>query len=153
MKQYDTRANVYKDVKLIKANGQNKNLKRLLTRASFTSEKLGKVTKFGAQRCKLCEIIEECSSVKFNNSTFFIKTNMNCDTKNCIYAIICNGCNEFCVGETTNLRLRTNLHRDHINRNVGLYVSRHIAVCSNKSKKEKFSILTCLFSISILLIF
>ena len=66
---------------------------------------------------------------------------MTCDTQNCIYAIKCNGCNEMYIGETVNLRLRTNLHKDHIRQNIGLYVSRHIAECAKNINKEKFFIM------------
>ena len=49
----------------------------------------------------------------------------------------CSGCMENYIGETTNLRLRTNVHRDHIRRNTGLYVSRHIHTCSQNNYNFK----------------
>ena len=36
------------------------------------------------------------------------------------------------IGETNNLRLRINLHRDHAKKNTGLGVSKHIFSCSIK---------------------
>ena len=63
---------------------------------------------------------------------------MNCNTCNCIYVIECQGCSKLYIGETNNFRLRTNFHRDHCNKNIGLDVSRHIFSCTvNKSIKFK----------------
>ena len=62
---------------------------------------------------------------------------MNCNTLNCIYVLSCNGCKEEYIGETNNLRLRLNLHKNHVTKNVGLNVSRHISECA-KNKHPKF---------------
>ena len=57
---------------------------------------------------------------------------MTCNTFNCIYVIECQGCFKMYIGETNNLRLRINLHRDHAKKNTGLGVSKHIFSCSIK---------------------
>ena len=58
---------------------------------------------------------------------------MTCNTKNCIYVLKCAGCLKMYIGETSCLRSRTNLHRDHSNRNTGLGVSRHLFSCAQGS--------------------
>ena len=62
---------------------------------------------------------------------------MTCDTLNCIYAIKCQGCEKMYIGETNNLRLRTNVHKDHASKNVGLSVSRHIYECTKGKPCDK----------------
>ena len=47
----------------------------------------------------------------------------------------CGGCGASYIGETNNLRLRTNTHRDHASKNHGLYVSKHIFACGSRSFK------------------
>ena len=67
---------------------------------------------------------------------------MSCDTKICIYVLKCNGCENIYLGETTNFRLRTNLHKDHASKNIGLNVSRYIYHCTNNlGTSQKFSIM------------
>ena len=141
LKRINSTKNIYKDVKLVNSKKQNKNLKQLLSRAILTSDSGGKVTKCGSPRCELCDILMEGSTLTFKNKTFIINKNMSCDSQNCIYAIICNGCGEHYIGETVNLRLRANIHKDHVRRNIGLNVSRHIAECANSPNKEKFYIM------------
>ena len=62
---------------------------------------------------------------------------MTSDTLNCIYAIKCQGCEKMYIGETNNLRLRTNVHRDHASKNMGLSVSRHIYECTKAKPSDK----------------
>ena len=47
-------------------------------------------------------------------------------TSRVLYVIECQGCRKMYIGETGNLRFRTNLHRDHATKNIGLGVSRHL---------------------------
>ena len=58
---------------------------------------------------------------------------MTCNTLNCIYVIECQGCYKMYIGETNNLTLRTNFHREHSNKNIGFDVSRHIHTCYHNS--------------------
>ena len=43
---------------------------------------------------------------------------MSCDTKICIYVLKFNSGENIYLGETTNFRLRTNLHKDHASKNI-----------------------------------
>ena len=60
---------------------------------------------------------------------------MNCNTKFCIYGIKCNNCNYTYIGETTNLRLRYNLHKQHIRENAQFFVTKHINGCGTGNFK------------------
>ena len=133
--------NALNDSKIIKSSRQPPSLKRLLTRAKFNNNKEFMVTKCKNKRCKLCDNLIESSKFIFkDNQCFKINDNMNCNTKNCIYVLICQGCNEYYIGQTNDLRLRANLHRNDIKRCTKLYVDRHIHQCA-KSKKIQFKIM------------
>ena len=63
---------------------------------------------------------------------------MNCRSDNVIYAMICDNCNEFYIGQTGNEhRKRMNVHRQQIrdsNLRI-LNVSKHIHSCFNSNFK------------------
>jgi hypothetical protein len=133
--------NQFSNTSLIKSKRQPPNLKRMLTSARFNSnpQEYG-VVKCGEARCKLCECIIEGKTYFFKRTgiTFHIKAHMNCNTRNCVYVMECMGCNFIYVGETNNLRLRVNLHRDHIKHDKGYYVSHHIHSCGTHFKIMPF---------------
>ena len=134
----DTHLNpIYKNVKLIHSRRQSKNLKQILTRAEFKQNQNYKVTRCQSARCKICDILIEGSVFEFNPKIFTVNDNMSCNVLNCIYAIKCGGCRECYIGETNNFRSRTNLHKDHIRRGVGLNVSLHIKNCNAHHVEEK----------------
>ena len=59
---------------------------------------------------------------------------MTCDSKDLIYVISCEGCNEFYIGETgTTLRARIRVHKQHIQapeyRKIKL--SQHLDICGH----------------------
>ena len=135
--------NVFNNKKLIVSQRQPPSLKRLLTRAEFGQGITG-VFKCNKPRCLLCSIIITGSSFYFSKSQtkFEIKSYMTCNAMNCIYVLKCSGCSFIYIGETSNFRLRTNLHRDHSNKGYGLYVSQHIHNCTkNISCPRKFTIM------------
>ena len=84
----------------------------MLTNARLHSYETSKCNK---PRCKLCNIINTGNSSAFHLTkfNFIIKINRHCDTMMCIYIIKCQGCQKMYFGETSNLRLQTNLQRDH----------------------------------------
>ena len=93
---------VMNDTTFIFSKKQPPNLKKLLTRAYFTSEgrndKPTGVKKCGLPRCKTCDQILETDTINLDPTgvlpPFNIKTTMDCRSKNVIYAIICRGCHE-----------------------------------------------------------
>ena len=139
------RDNVMKEVlskyKIIKSKRQPPNLKKLLTRATYTeNKKEPEVKRCNNPRCGLCKHILEGKEYKFKNGKK-IKVNqtMNCEVKNVIYVIICEGCQSEYIGETCNLRNRVTLHNQHI-RDASkriLYVSHHLANCNTNGLKYK----------------
>lgn len=136
-------AKIFNNKRLLLAKRQPPNLKSLLTGARLTDIDCGGVFKCNSPRCQLCDIIITGSSIVFhpNNFKFSIKCNMTCNSKNCLYVVECQGCKQMYIGETNNLRLRTNLHRDHSNKNIGLGVSRHIFSCTRTISSQKFHIM------------
>ena len=61
----------------------------------------GEVDKCNKPRCQLCSIIVTGNHLIFQsiNFKFLIKSNMTCDTLNCIYAIKCQGCEKCILGQ------------------------------------------------------
>ena len=89
---------------IINSKRQPKNLKQILSSSKFDyTETKACVKKCGKSRCKTCPIIIEGQSFTFRNGkSFTVKNDMNCDTKNVIYALICQNCNKFYIGQTSN---------------------------------------------------
>ena len=118
------------------AKRQPKNLKGLLSRAAFTNQQdttQARVTKCG-KNCETCKLLIEGSSIHMTTTDedFTVRYNMNCESKNLIYIITCDGCNEQYIGETGNeLKTRMTTHRQHIRdpKTRKLAVSAHIANC------------------------
>jgi hypothetical protein len=109
----------YKDRSLLLSNRQPANLKHMLTSAKFNPEEQKGVYKCNNTRCKFCDILITGQNFYFRQAgyNFKVKCNINCNILNCIYVMLCNGCQKIYIGETSNFRLRTNLHRDHVNKN------------------------------------
>jgi hypothetical protein len=144
LQQSEFTTHVYKDKKILSSTRQPPSLKTILTQARFDPNGKRGVHKCHSPRCKLCETIITGDSYLFKstNCNFSIKEFMTCDVSNCIYVLNCCGCSKIYIGETNNLRLRTNLHRDHASKNKGLGVSRHIYDCTNSmSILNKFQIM------------
>ena len=77
--------------------------------------------------------------------TFWIKHNMNCNSKDLIYVLQCRGCHALYVGQTGDtLRSRTRVHRQQVkDRDYRvLFVSKHISSCSQSD--PPFSIIPIL---------
>ena len=122
--------------KLIKSQRQPRNLKRILTVAKFGTQEHQGVRKCEKPRCGICPILIEGNSYTFPNTgeTFEIKRNLNCQSKNVVYLLECNKCNDTYIGCTSlNLNMRINTHRSQITneRYRFLNVSKHIHECSN----------------------
>ena len=110
---------VLRTTNFIKSKRQPPNLKKLLTKANFTSKSSGRkdhrVTKCGKPNCSLCQHILEASSYNFKGKIFYVNQNMSCEVQNVIYVITCNGCGEYCIGQTGGkLRTRRTVHAQQI---------------------------------------
>lgn len=127
---------------IINSKRQPKNLKRILTCSKFDdcdSTDTPKVSKCTTPRCGTCSMITECSTVVFKNGLkFTVKRNMNCKSKNVIYAIICPKCEEFYIGQTGNeLRTRMTVHRQQTRSDTlrFLQVNKHMHQCADDTFK------------------
>lgn len=129
---------------IIKSKRQPANLKKLLTRARFSSTlRKNKIKRCSSLKCGLCKHMIEGNTYHFKNGREFkVKFSGSCDIRNVIYALKCNGCSKDYIGETSNLRNRVTLHNQHIRNpdNALLPVSRHIAICA-KDITPKFNIM------------
>ena len=66
------------------------------------------------------------STSKKPHTTYRIRHNFSCSSKNLIYLITCNKCKKQYVGYTTKeLRTRINHHRSNIRTNQQIYISKH----------------------------
>ena len=115
--------------KIIKSKRQPPNLKRLITKANLQNRELKRLIKCNRPNCALCECIEEGNCYNFYGKVFYVNKTMSCDVKNVIYAIKCNGCKDFYIGQTGDkLRTRRTTHaqqiRDPSTRQIS--VSEHI---------------------------
>ena len=107
---------ILSETKIVKCKRQLPNLKSMLTKSDFNESKTpAKVTRCNEPRCGLCEHIVEGSSITLGNKTFHVKENMDCTVQNVLYVLICNGCQEFYIGQTGDkLRNRRTVHDQQI---------------------------------------
>ena len=83
-----------KDFKLIQSRREPANLKKILTKAEFTSEP-PIVKQCGDKRCECCKHLFLSDRYVFRevNYKFTLKSPMSCDSANVIYVVICLNCN------------------------------------------------------------
>ena len=139
------------NTRIIPSKRQPPNLKKILTRARFTTDpraedQQNNVRKCLDLKCEVCKELQVGSHVKLgkgNNKTpLNIKAKMDCSVRDFIYVITCNGCKEQYIGESGDtLRHRAYVHRNQILhlRYRKLYVSKHISLCAI-AKNPMFSI-------------
>ena len=99
-----TMRDVLSGTKIIKSKGQPPNLKKLITKARFTDNRTSTtnfVSKCNHPNCGLCECLNESNSYNFNGKIFYVNETMSCDVRNVIYVLTCNGCYEYCIGQTS----------------------------------------------------
>ena len=131
---------------LRKCTRQPKNLKNMITRAEFNDSKQPPtVSKCNRPKCKTCKCIIEGESFTFeNNEKIYINEEMTCTSRNVIYVLSCSKCHKNYVGETSDLlSMRMNVHRQQI-RDINLrnlYVSKHIANCSQNDAEPCFTVM------------
>ena len=110
-------SNVFNGKKLIKSMRQAPNLERLLCKSKFMPvEEHFHVNSCG-KNCICCPYLLKASSYLFKrvNNVFFLKDNFNCESRNLIYVVICQGCQEEYIGETGCLvKERISVYRQHI---------------------------------------
>jgi hypothetical protein len=94
--------------------------------------KLAKKATRGRQ-CECCDILEECNEFSFSGQSqlFQIRFHFDCDTRNFIYALTCDGCGDNYIGKSERtVRERCGEHRRAIkNSKFTQGVHQHIARC------------------------
>ena len=130
----------FRKSKLVNSKRQPPSLERLLCKSEYIHPNNYGVTKCG-KNCVCCSYIGECKEIKFKNreEKFKLKSRFNCDSTNLIYLLICNGCGEEYIGETSRtLRERVSLYKSRIgDPNLGtIFVEKYVRSCG----KEQFSI-------------
>ena len=93
------------------------NLERVLCKSKFMSvEKFFRVNSCGKNCVCSPYLLKACSYLfKRVNKVFFLKKNFNCESRNLIYAVICQGSQEEYIGETGCLvKERISVYRQHI---------------------------------------
>ena len=132
-------SNIFKNYQFINSKRQSQNLKNLLCKSYFSINKpIHHVRKCSDKRCGTCKYIIEADQINLNNNTLKFNESMNCASKNIIYALVCQGCSEFYIGETGNtLRERTRVHKQQITdiKYRNLYVSKHVHECGENNFK------------------
>lgn len=134
----------FKDKAILTSKRQENNLKKQLTKASFSeASNKSKVTKCKDKRCGTCEHLIEGEEITINGMKIKINFPMTCASENVIYYLQCSSCQLYYIGETGGmLRRRVSVHKQQIKDEKlrDLKVSRHIAVCA-KDKSPKFRIM------------
>ena len=142
LQEDETMRNILSKFKFIKSKRQPYNLKRVLTKAKFSSKQGKEVKKCKRPNCGLCIHLLEESSITFNcGINFKVHENMSCDVKNVIYVMKCRGCGEEYIGETGNfLRKRVTVHNQQIRdpSTRMLKVSEHIDNCAKHLNPKIF---------------
>ena len=87
------------------------------------------------KNCVCCPYLLKVSSYLFKrvNKVFFLKNNFNCESRNLIYVVICQGCQEEYIGKTGCLvKERISVYRQHIRhpQYQQIKVEQHLRFCS-----------------------
>ena len=99
---------------------QSKNLRKIRTKAKFEENPLPLLVK-GFFPCNDCiyhrrGYFKPCKSFQFKAKSMIwhYKCYFNCDSKNVIYILMCNTCEWFYLGQTTNLKQRIRKHKSDV---------------------------------------
>ena len=135
----------FKDVKFIHARRQPPNILQRITNAKFiTTERnirpgIWRCGRYDGVVCKICELyLQECTSfTTANGKIWTVNCNVNCNSLNVLYYLVCNFCNETSyTGKTDVLRDRTNNHISCIRKGTGSNkFDKHVHHCSSQQSK------------------
>ena len=146
LKSTEKYGSIFKGVKVIKSERQCSNLKSLLVHSNIAKNNTAPGTKKCCKKkCGTCKYLCETQTVNFSRSkkfkTFKIRKSFRCSSRNLIYKITCNGCQEYYIGMTKKLRGRVSGHKCSLfNSNYRLQkLHTHIHGCAKK-KRVPFSI-------------
>ena len=96
------------------------------------------VKKCGMLNCATCPQILQTNSIFFKNAgfNFHVNAKMDCTVRNVVYALFCDGCQKYYVGETVCLRNRASAHRSNskVEERAVMEVSKHVLKCGKGFK-------------------
>ena len=140
LNSYKTNSDFIQNLKVTNGTRQPPNLKRSFNHKNkkFTTKATPmkyQVKKCNRPRCKTCHEILEGSEHTFGNGKkAWCNTDITCYTANIIYAIICENCKKFYIGETGDpVCIRNTVHRQQIRSNAThrpVEADIHIETCS-----------------------
>ena len=115
LQQSENMKELVKETHIINSRRQAPNLKKLLTKARFSSNETKRVRKCGDLRCGTCEYIVEGDKLTLKSGKE-LKPNadMNCKSENLIYCAICPTCDENYIGQTGRLIARVRVHKQQV---------------------------------------
>jgi hypothetical protein len=134
----------FKDVKYVEAVSQPKNILRTLSFTNTTEKEIpGIFAECNPNKCEICRFgyIQNCTSfTTTNNTTWTIRSHINCNSRNVIYYLECLMCNGQMTktGKTqTRLRERINNHRSECRtgRTTDVF-DKHCHTCGANRGKE-----------------
>ena len=107
--------NLVKISQIINSRRQPPNLKKLLTRAKFSTTRSTGVKKCGDPRCGTCDYIEEGDKITLKTGEE-LKANasMDCKSANIIYCATCPTCGENYIGQSNKLNARVRVHKQQV---------------------------------------
>ena len=119
----------FSGMKLINAKKQPKSLGKLLCSSTHKLKK--EIVRCNKARCKICQILITGEKIALGGQDFYVNTQLDCDSKYVVYLLQCS-CGDQYIGQTSNFRLRINLHRNQIMNHAHwvLPVSEHIYACA-----------------------
>ena len=136
LQQSETLNQLVKITDIIHSRRQPPNLKKLLTKAKFTSnDEKPTVSKCNDPRCGTCQHLQTGETITFKcGKIFSVNNNMTCKSRNLIYCMTCGKCGENYIGQTgTKLADRVRVHKQQIRdpsvRNTPC--SEHFDICGN----------------------
>ena len=127
---------------------QPRNVTSLLTKAKFSSNTITRIAPTpgivlcDSNRCKICKLyLQPVNSFTTSNGTLWeIRCQINCNSKNVVYFLPCNLCEQrtTCIGQTTYFRKRMNNHISESRTGTSsCNFPRHVHECGQRNKNLK----------------
>ena len=141
----DKYANIFQGTRLIKSERQPQNLGRLLQNSVFSRNRaIWGVKSCNQKNCRACDYLQATDSFYFHRvgTHFKIRTTFNCESRNLIYVIVCQGCEKYYIGSTGYLRGRVSGHKSDLKKvDKNMKVHKHIANCTSAISDVPFKII------------
>ena len=136
----------FENTNIILSQRQPKNLLKELCNANFSTHNTidtAVIEKCNDKRCNICkQYLQHTTNFTLSNGNLWtVRRNMSCKSKNVIYFLSCNQCNNSTtyIGKTNNLRFRTNQHISTCRTGRGSdKFDQHVFNCGNSAPIEPY---------------